>query len=882
MYAVGRIGSYISRGVDTVAAPFHPFGGAVDMIVVRQADGSLKSSPWYVRFGKFQGVLKTKEKVVNITVNGVDADFHMYLDHKGEAYFLNEVNVEEENAVLYHSSSGEDTDKQSQSKRLTKSDSFNTEVQQPNSARQADGRDEYKREVGAWSNSRRARILGLVFGSRSFKEKLSQESPEDEELKRARLLERAEIAADLLELKWSTTLATKRPKNKKALNAFPDSLSTESNVDVVIDKDQTQVRSIDYDKMEHDNDNGELAHVFTNAEQTSELKSPMKYSVFVAQESSDSLEIPGTNENAGGIENDLCSGDPDRSNVILDANSVIGIQLVSTDSVDTEIPDVIHPTDVVISRTYEDKSAKVEEVEVLESFTCPSSSCSSCISEEEAVEPDVVTSIDQSCYQTNDIDSHNIKDGSESCPDSVGHQLPIDNARKPSVSSDEDQFCLSDFDNSKITKVHHGESESPKDCCNIYESFSSSDSLDQQKMPNPFEEHFTIPMNTCQQADETEGRVAGSVPNKWPGTDQTQALDLHDHCHSLDSHTMSTMLPNDMSSIQKSDDLSKSDKNASFTEGVSPEPLDMSDKPWGIWPFTFKRSRSMKSSKPVSRSPRKSLSCNCSNGTSKQDSDNVKCKPKLTRKKMKTVTPTSEQLASLNLKEGRNDVTFTFSTAMLGDQQVDARIYVWKWNARIVISDVDGTITRSDVLGQVMPLVGVDWSHIGVTQLFSAIKENGYQLLFLSARAISQAYHTRQFLFNLKQNGQPLPDGPVVISPDGLFPSLFREVIRRAPHEFKIACLEDIKACFPADCNPFYAGFGNRDTDEFSYLKVGIPKGKIFIINPKGEVAVHRRLDTKSYTSLHALVNGIFPPTSSTEQEDFNSWNFWKLPPPSL
>uniref|UniRef100_A0A9I9CCG2 LNS2/PITP domain-containing protein n=1 Tax=Cucumis melo TaxID=3656 RepID=A0A9I9CCG2_CUCME len=77
-------------------------------------------------------------------------------------------------------------------------------------------------------------------------------------------------------------------------------------------------------------------------------------------------------------------------------------------------------------------------------------------------------------------------------------------------------------------------------------------------------------------------------------------------------------------------------------------------------------------------------------------------------------------------------------------------------------------------------------------------------------------------------------------------------VIRRAPHEFKIAYLERIRELFPPDYNPFYAGFGNRDTDEFSYLKVGIPKGKIFIINPKvfGGVVVNRRVDTKSYTSL--------------------------------
>jgi len=45
--------------------------------------------------------------------------------------------------------------------------------------------------------------------------------------------------------------------------------------------------------------------------------------------------------------------------------------------------------------------------------------------------------------------------------------------------------------------------------------------------------------------------------------------------------------------------------------------------------------------------------------------------------------------------------------------------------------------------------------------------------------------------------------------------------------------VQDIRDLFPEDCNPFYAGFGNRDTDEISYLKVGIPKGKIFIINPK-------------------------------------------------
>lgn len=35
----------------------------------------------------------------------------------------------------------------------------------------------------------------------------------------------------------------------------------------------------------------------------------------------------------------------------------------------------------------------------------------------------------------------------------------------------------------------------------------------------------------------------------------------------------------------------------------------------------------------------------------------------------------------------------------------------------------------------------------------------------------------------------------------------------------------------------------------------------------QGEVAVNRRVDTKSYTSLHALVNGMFPPISTSSEQ---------------
>lgn len=94
-----------------------------------------------------------------------------------------------------------------------------------------------------------------------------------------------------------------------------------------------------------------------------------------------------------------------------------------------------------------------------------------------------------------------------------------------------------------------------------------------------------------------------------------------------------------------------------------------------------------------------------------------------------------------------------------------------------MISDIDGTITKSDLLGHLLPRVGYDWSHRGVTRLFTNIKANGYVFMFLSSRAIAQASATRDYLHTLNQDGETLPAGPVIISPDGLFPSLYRELV---------------------------------------------------------------------------------------------------------
>ncbi|SPO27654.1 related to SMP2 protein, involved in plasmid maintenance, respiration and cell proliferation [Ustilago trichophora] len=165
----------------------------------------------------------------------------------------------------------------------------------------------------------------------------------------------------------------------------------------------------------------------------------------------------------------------------------------------------------------------------------------------------------------------------------------------------------------------------------------------------------------------------------------------------------------------------------------------------------------------------------------------------------KTLRLTSDQLKSLNLRKGSNSITFSVTSSYSGVATCSARIFLWESNHKIVVSDIDGTITKSDALGHVFTMIGRDWTHIGVAKLYTDIARNGYRIMYLTSRAIGQADSTRDYLKGIRQNGYQLPDGPVIMSPDRLIASLHREVILRKPEVFKMACLRDIARLFGAD-----------------------------------------------------------------------------------
>jgi len=245
----------------------------------------------------------------------------------------------------------------------------------------------------------------------------------------------------------------------------------------------------------------------------------------------------------------------------------------------------------------------------------------------------------------------------------------------------------------------------------------------------------------------------------------------------------------------------------------------------------------------------------------------------------KTLRLTSDQLKALGLKPGPNPMSFTVNRATC-----QAYMYLWRHDVPIVISDIDGTITKSDALGHVLNYIGRDWTHLGVAKLYTDIVNNGYNIMYLTSRSVGQADTTRAYLNGVVQESYKLPKGPTIMSPDRTIAALRRELYIRKPEVFKMACLRDIKNLFGPNRSPFYAGFGNRLTDALSYRSVSIPSNRIFTINSNAEVSLDLLTLNKliySYVNMREVVDHYFPPVAARIQdggEEYTDFTYWREP----
>lgn len=121
--------------------------------------------------------------------------------------------------------------------------------------------------------------------------------------------------------------------------------------------------------------------------------------------------------------------------------------------------------------------------------------------------------------------------------------------------------------------------------------------------------------------------------------------------------------PKDAIPVEQEDTQKSKDNDSGITSTPS-------GRRWRLWPIPFRRVKTLEHTS--SNSSSEEVFVDSESGLlNSQESPESTVKIESPHKQLiRTNVPTSEQIASLNLKDGQNMITFSFSTRVLGTQQV--------------------------------------------------------------------------------------------------------------------------------------------------------------------------------------------------------------------
>ena len=213
---------------------------------------------------------------------------------------------------------------------------------------------------------------------------------------------------------------------------------------------------------------------------------------------------------------------------------------------------------------------------------------------------------------------------------------------------------------------------------------------------------------------------------------------------------------------------------------------------------------------------------------------------------------TSQHLQEISLDNGMNKSFFNIEDLNV---RIPFSIYVFDQDDKLIVSDIDGTITKSDTWGFFGGALGYKVHHEDVNVFLHNLYENGYKILYLTARPIRYQAYTRKYLFEMitKSNRSssrsprgplrtsekntddlPLPRSPVICIPKHLAEEALGDPSKAV--EGKLSALKNILELFQDPSSVVAGSYGNNNSDAEAYKKVGIPLDKTFIINKKSKI----------------------------------------------
>lgn len=205
-------------------------------------------------------------------------------------------------------------------------------------------------------------------------------------------------------------------------------------------------------------------------------------------------------------------------------------------------------------------------------------------------------------------------------------------------------------------------------------------------------------------------------------------------------------------------------------------------------------------------------------------------------------TPSASIINKLELKMGKNSITcIHFGSTLVKE------FNIWRFdkNQQLVIMDIDGTITKSDITGYIQTVyMGMfSYIHDGIVPFLNSLKDAyKYAFIYLTARPLIHQKETRQLLQGIKDGAFTMPDGPLFPSKDRMMVALYREMISKTTMQLKTEILTSIKQVFlRAGCrniSPFALGIGNKEADALAYNLAGLNAENILLIDKQSRIEV--------------------------------------------
>lgn len=164
----------------------------------------------------------------------------------------------------------------------------------------------------------------------------------------------------------------------------------------------------------------------------------------------------------------------------------------------------------------------------------------------------------------------------------------------------------------------------------------------------------------------------------------------------------------------------------------------------------------------------------------------------------KSLKPSQEELLSMGLRVGTNDISFVLRSHGAGEvARVSANLYLWPVTAKVVIAQIDGAISSSAATGSMFKRRDPAAMHPGAVEFYSQLARNGYRVVYVTCHGLSQANMLHTLLHNSSaEDGEiALPMGPVLLSPDRLLATYSNEMIDA--QDFKVAALGALRSLFP-------------------------------------------------------------------------------------